>query len=305
MLISMSERSESLYSGMLFSSITIKKCEMNGINQRFKWELSYISSIIRKEMQERGRIMPNKSFYFKKGPHAVLLFHAFSSTPNDVRTIGRALERENYTVYAPAFSGHGTDEPEDVLGESVDQWHKDAKAAYERLKTDGYESIAAFGLSMGGIMAINLIEDLPIIGGGSFSSPLVPTEKTNVPENFWLRFKAQKEKNGETQVEIEEKQKELAPKLSKILNDLQVSVKEMETNYAKIEKPIFIAQGGLDEMIDPELAFQFAESLPNAKVDFHWYEKGVHAITVGDYSKELQTDILAFLERLDWNGGTI
>ena len=52
MLISMSERSESLYSGMLFSSITIKKCEMNGINQRFKWELSYISSIIRKEMQE-------------------------------------------------------------------------------------------------------------------------------------------------------------------------------------------------------------------------------------------------------------
>ncbi|WP_243685912.1 hypothetical protein [Lentilactobacillus rapi] len=48
---------------------------------------------------------PIKSFYFEHGPHAVILLHAFASGPVDVRLLARYLERENYTVYAPLFTG--------------------------------------------------------------------------------------------------------------------------------------------------------------------------------------------------------
>ena len=54
-------------------------------------------------------MLPNE-LYIKKGKRAVLLFHAYTGSPNDVRMLARRLERENYTVLAPMFSGHGTKE---------------------------------------------------------------------------------------------------------------------------------------------------------------------------------------------------
>lgn len=247
--------------------------------------------------------MRDKSFYFKKGPRAVLLFHAFSSTPNDVRKLGRALEREGYTVYAPVFSGHGTKDPEDVLNETADKWYEDAKKALAFLKTEGFQSIAAFGLSMGGIMAVRLLLEESLIGGGTFASPVVPSDINHVPEKFWPQFAYIKEKQGEDPTQISQTIEILKPELREILDGLARFVEKMVPAYPKLEKPVFIGQGGEDEIIDPETAFRFAESLPNTTVDFHWYENGKHALTVGESGNELQQDVLYFLENLDWNGG--
>ncbi len=49
-----------------------------------------------------------KTLYGKHGKRAVLLLHAYSGSPNDVRMLCRFLEKSEYTVYAPLFEGHGT-----------------------------------------------------------------------------------------------------------------------------------------------------------------------------------------------------
>lgn len=47
----------------------------------------------------------------------MLLLHAYSGSPNDVRMLARYLEKSEYTVYAPLFTGHGTLAPQDILAQ--------------------------------------------------------------------------------------------------------------------------------------------------------------------------------------------
>ncbi|WP_373748590.1 alpha/beta hydrolase, partial [Jeotgalibaca porci] len=55
-----------------------------------------------------SKIKLPQPFLFEAGPRAVLLLHAYTGSANDVRMLGRHLQREGYTVYAPNFSGHAS-----------------------------------------------------------------------------------------------------------------------------------------------------------------------------------------------------
>ena len=59
---------------------------------------------------------------------AVILFHAYTGTPADVRMLAQFLHRHDYAVYVPVFSGHGTPDVEDILASS--RWlHSDYRWA--------------------------------------------------------------------------------------------------------------------------------------------------------------------------------
>ena len=60
---------------------------------------------------------------------AVILFHAYTGTPADVRMLAQFLHRHDYAVYVPVFSGHGTPDVEDILASSPEAWYEDAKRA--------------------------------------------------------------------------------------------------------------------------------------------------------------------------------
>lgn len=247
--------------------------------------------------------MKDRSFYFKGGKRAVLLFHAYSSTPNDVRMLGRALERENYTVYSPTFSGHGTHDPEDILEVSPKDWIEDAKKALQFLREEGYQEVAAFGLSLGGIIATKLMLDENLLASGTFSSPAIHNDTTNVRKEFLDFMIAKKYKNGDSKEVVQQRLPELEEKLDKQLADIRKLVDEMAPQYGSVEKPVFIAQGGKDELINSHIAYELKEAFAKADVDFHWYENSPHSVTVGPDRKELEQDVLNFLTELQWNGG--
>ena len=75
------------------------------------------------------KINLQKPLFLEKGKRAVLLLHAYSGSSNDVRMLSRRLEKENYTVYSPNFSGHGTLVPEDILDQTTEQWWQDTQEA--------------------------------------------------------------------------------------------------------------------------------------------------------------------------------
>ena len=58
---------------------------------------------------------------------AVILFHAYTGTPADVRMLAQFLHRHDYAVYVPVFSGHGTPDVDDILNNSPKKWYEDAK----------------------------------------------------------------------------------------------------------------------------------------------------------------------------------
>ncbi len=247
--------------------------------------------------------MSNNTFFFENGSKAVILLHAYSSGPNDVRMLGRALEKENYTVLAPVFAGHGTKDPENVLEVSVEDWIQNAKEALLFLKEKGYQDIAVFGLSLGGVIAIKTLIDEEVIAGGTFSSPLIPSDINNVRTEFLRFMKQEKLKLGVSESDYEQHLPVLEQKLDQQMAEIQGLVKTMMPHYSEIRKPIFIGQGSDDELIDSATAYDWADALTNTTVDFHWYEGAPHVITVGKSHKALAQDVIRFLSKLQWNGG--
>ena len=139
-----------------------------------------------------------KPFYSKKSHRGILLLHAYSGSANDVRMLARSLEKANYTVYAPILSGHGTLEPLDILAASVEQWRQDVRKSVAYLKAEGVTQLAVFGLSMGGILAMDLLTeaDSTIIAGGvcfreAIGSPraFYAIARAFIANKVWLRIR--------------------------------------------------------------------------------------------------------------------
>ncbi|MBP1045149.1 alpha/beta hydrolase [Enterococcus sp. BWM-S5] len=250
----------------------------------------------------KRKIKLPEPLFVEHGERAVILFHAYSGSSNDVRMMCRFLEKKNYTVYTPIFSGHATLSPEDILSETATQWEQDAQEAVDFLKNRGYKKIAVLGLSMGGIFAMNLLTrgEEAIIGGGFFCSPIFPV-KNKVPENFAVY--------AETVLRTAEiNETELADRMVKVKEQSIQQLQQIE-NYAaktaadlkKITTPVFAAQAGKDEMIDATGVFQTIEGLTHTKITFNWYPNSGHVLTVGPEHKELEQDVANYLDTLLWN----
>ena len=236
-----------------------------------------------------------KRTYKQNGPKAVILFHAFTGTPTDVSSVGRALERENYTVLMPTLDGHGEDDPDELLKYGINDWINNGQEAYQTLVEDGYTDISVFGLSLGGIIATDMMLNNPVKSYGTFSSPVIARFKSKVPENFWMWYKFKKKKLGESEEAINSRKEEVLAKLDKVLTGINEHLLILEPEYSAVDIPVFIAQGGQDEMINPEIANEFRDALTNATIDFHWYDNAPHVITIGRAGKQTQEDLIAFL----------
>ncbi|WYJ99093.1 carboxylesterase [Enterococcus sp. 7F3_DIV0205] len=243
-----------------------------------------------------------KPLFTQNGSRAVLLLHAYSGSSNDVRMLSRYLEKENYTVYSPNFSGHATVAPEDILEKSTKDWWEDTIAAVQFLKERGYQEIAVFGLSMGGIFTMSALTNRleGIIGGGFFCSPIFPVNN-NVPENFVLYADKVLKMAG---VSLEER----SQRMVKIKEASYVQLKDIESfseqtanNLGQITVPVFMGQAGEDEMIDPLGVYKTAKALSQTRFTLNWYPNSGHVLTIGPDHKQLEQDVLAFLNTLSWN----
>lgn len=246
-----------------------------------------------------------KPIYEKKSQRAVLLLHAYSGSPNDVRMLARFLEQANYSVYTPMFRGHGTTNPEDILSQHPNDWWEDAQQAIHFLKSEDFAEIAVFGLSMGGVFATKLLElqDESIIGGGSFCSPIAP-RKNQVPKNFY-RYSEYvlatfSDKSEQEQQAILQRVPQL---VEQQLTQIQANSQQVYLNLPTINVPIFVAQAAKDEMIPADSAFETVKALAKQKVTFQWYPQSGHVITIGPERKYFEQDVLSFIESLPWSEG--
>lgn len=240
--------------------------------------------------------------FFQAGKRCVLLLHAYSGSPNDVLRLSRFLERKGYSVYAPMFAGHGTLEPLNILNQSAAAWEEDTRRAIDFLKKSGYEQIAVFGLSMGGIFAARALEwqDEAVIGGGFFCSPIFPAGN-HVIENF-LKYVTKVQRIAEIEpAEIEEKLARYRPLVEHQLKAIEEVSAAAAGELNKIEVPIFMAQAGRDEMIDPASVLKTAAALKDKRFVLQWYPESSHVITVGKARRQLEQDVYQFLTALPWN----
>ena len=53
----------------------------------------------------------------------IILFHAYTGSPNDMNLLARELNRNGYGVLCPSFEGHATKDVNDILDADITTWH--------------------------------------------------------------------------------------------------------------------------------------------------------------------------------------
>lgn len=117
-----------------------------------------------KELLEEEKALVNEPFYFVgRNQRAVLLIHGWTTTPYELRRLGKFLNECGYTVCAPLLTGHGT-VPEDLENVQWQTWLSDAENSYRKLKAT-HPKVYVAGTSIGANLAVMLAQKFPEING--------------------------------------------------------------------------------------------------------------------------------------------
>ncbi|WP_432517740.1 alpha/beta hydrolase [Priestia aryabhattai] len=245
------------------------------------------------------KIAQPKPFTFEGGEKAVLLLHGFTGNSADVRMLGRFLEKKGYTCHAPHYKGHGV-APEELVHTGPKDWWKDVMEGYEFLKSKGHESIAAVGLSLGGVFSLKLGYTVPIKGIVPMCAPMYIKSEEVMYEGVLAYAREYKKREGKSSEQIEQEMEEFKQTPMNTLKSLQELIAEVRNSVDMIYAPTFVVQGRHDYMINTDSANIIYNSVESPTKDIKWYEESGHTITFDKERDQLHEDVYAFLESLDW-----
>jgi carboxylesterase len=223
----------------------------------------------------------------------VVLLHSFTGSSRDMKLLGPALNAQGFTVFAPVLRGHHDRSfAGPLLGGNPDDWWEDVQAAVTRVHRE-CAHVAVFGLSLGGVLAMRAIADLPeVAGGGVMAAPILdgsPIFADTVAGYFDYVARY-------TQQEID--RNALQPAIRQQNKAIRHFAHGVARKMDGITKPVFIAQGGADQVIDPQTAQRTANALSEAQVDYHFYPHAQHILTVDPVHEQLEKDITSFLQTI-------
>ncbi|CAI8873817.1 Carboxylesterase [Bacillus sp. IT-79MI2] len=240
-----------------------------------------------------------KPFTFEGGDRAVLLLHGFTGNSADVRMLGRFLEKKGYTCHAPIYKGHGVP-PEQLVRTGPEDWWKDVMAAYQQLKDQGYEKIAAVGLSLGGVFSLKLAYTVPILGVVPMCAPMYIKSEEIMYQGILAYAREYKKREQKSPEKIAEEMMEFKKTPMNTLKALQDLIRDVRNNVDMIYTPTFVVQARHDEMINTDSANIIYNGVESTLKEIKWYEDSTHVITLDKQRDELHEDVYNFLEQLDW-----
>lgn len=228
----------------------------------------------------------------------IVLFHAYTGSPNDHNLLARRLNREGYNVLVPRFKGHGTMEVFDIFKANTNDWLLDAREAIEWMLNQKFDFVFTFGLSLGGIFATKIMTEYgnKLTAGGVFNSPLVTSQPLDVEMFFmqYARYIYQQNNELNQYTMDEDKIKEAYQKQMYGINEFK---QDLSNKLTKITLPFYIAQSGQDEMIFPSDAYHLLSAMTNTEVVFNWFPNNTHVITVNREREHFERSLIEFIER--------
>lgn len=235
-------------------------------------------------------------FSFSEGTkdYAVLLLHGFTGNTSDVRQLGRFLEKKEIPSYSFNYEGH-SEKPEKILQSSPYVWYKQALEKYDELKNKGYEKIYVVGLSIGGVLALKLSIDRDVEAVSTVCSPMfLKTEEEllnnfkTYARNFKKRFEGKEE--GEIETEIEN-----YSDLS-VFTDIKCIIESTREQLIEVDRPIFIAQGKKDNVINPKSADIIYDEVDSEIKEIKVYENSGHVLPIDNDKEAFFEDYYEFLK---------
>lgn len=251
-------------------------------------------------LYKKEKHLLNKPFFFRgTNGKAVLLIHGWTTTPYELRRLGMYLNENEYTVYAPMLSGHGT-VSSDLENVKWTDWVEDVEVAYEKLKKDNKKVFVA-GTSIGASLTLVLAKKhLDISGIVLMATP----------------YKLRLEKLVEFYVKIEcrfrkYRKKFYPPTFGKsaaitrlisyqtypIKNVLQAAeaVKEGRNDLEKIIQPCLLLQSTSDHIVSKKSMEIIYSKISSEKKKKKYIKRAYHTFISDIKNENVFEDILDFL----------
>ena len=214
----------------------------------------------------------------KAGKLGVLLIHGFTSSLDCVNGVVPSLDKLGVEVEMPILRGHGT-KPEDLKGVTYHNWMEDAEAAYQNIakRVDG---VVVVGLSMGGLVALNLAANHPeVLGVVTWAAAL---EFVNPLSRFvGLLGKFFKMWPGQESFNDPECRKKCTNYKSFATDSFASLYKFAQLTKGRLSEvctPICIIQSRKDQVVKPSAGQHIFDGVGSAYVEIHWLEHSGHEL---------------------------
>lgn len=228
----------------------------------------------------------------------IVLFHAYTGSTADMNFLARRLNRRGYNVLSPMLSGHGTRQVEDILAQNIDTWRKESKNAV-RWMTERFDQVLVFGLSLGGLFAMDALvdESLPIQGGGSFNSPIVSEQRVTI-DNVFKQY-------AEKMYDLNDREEAFSKDWDAINKQYQAQMGTMygfkqsyRDQLTTISCPVLIVQALQDTMVNADDVHYAVRALSGVDVTLRTFPNNSHIITVDRERSDFEEAVEAFIKRI-------
>lgn len=243
-----------------------------------------------------------RSIYHKgHNGRGILLLHGFTGTTLEMKPVAEFFRGSGYAISAPLLAGHGTS-PEHLKKTTWREWLYSAEEGYHQLLASGNRVIYAIGLSMGGILALKLAQRYEFRAMATLSSPIVVRDTRMKYARYakWILPYVP----GTREKKAPHIEKYLVPysktPLASVYSLYQL-IEEVKGELPQIKTPIFIAQSGQDETVDPASADYIYDQIGSNYKKLIHYPLSSHIITLDHDRHQLFMDVAKFFEEVTWS----
>ncbi len=155
------------------------------------------------------------------------------------------------------------------------------------------------GLSLGGDFALRLSQNRDVNSVATMCSPMYIKTTGNMFEGVLEYAREFKKREGKNDELIEREMSAFHP--TELLEELQQTIIKVRESVDNVFAPLFVAQGKLDTMINPDSANIIYNEVSSDVKEIHWYEQSGHVITIDKEKEQLFEDYYQFLEGLEWS----
>ncbi|MET1032458.1 alpha/beta hydrolase [Domibacillus tundrae] len=228
-------------------------------------------------MREEYAVMPGaESFYLEGNEIGIVLSHGFIGTPQSIRDVAEALNKQGFSVIAPRLKGHGTHQA-DMEKCTHDDWYDSYLRAYRFLKKRG-KRIFLMGQSMGGTLTLKFaaahqdVEGIITINA-ALTLPSLDHLGNDPAPRFIPEGSPDIKKENVHEITYEE-----APVAS--IRELQKLMKEVPSVLSRIRVPALCIKSAVDHVVPPENTSFIYQSISSTQKQLITLADSYHVATM-------------------------
>jgi len=227
--------------------------------------------------------------------NGALLIHGFTATTAEVRLLGEYLHARGYTVSAPLLPGHGTT-PDEMNRCTWRDWTRAVESAYVQLAAP-CERVFVLGESMGALLALFLASEHPeIVGIVCYAPALLTARMWQARALAPFVPYVKKPMRAPSDADARWKGYTVNPLRAAVqLNELQ---REVRRRLPRIQQPILVVQGRLDQAIDPRSGQVLLAEIGSRDKALHWLEHSTHCVILDCEWERAAELTVEFMQRL-------